>query len=147
MKVILLQDVGKVGRKHEIKEVADGFARNFLIARGKAAPATAEMVAKLKASIQASNAHASIAEAQFASLVKELSDKPLTLRAKANELGHLFASIDAKDLAAQISNLYRAPIDAKSIVLEEPLKSVGVHRIQLKQNKTTAEVAVVVEAE
>jgi large subunit ribosomal protein L9 len=147
MKVVLLQDVPKVGRKHEVKEVADGYARNFLLARGKAAPATPDMVAKINRAIANSTARADIAEAQFESLVREMGERPLVMRAKANELGHLFAAITADQLAKRIADNYHAPLDSKSVELAEPIKSVGEHSIILKYNKSTASVAVLVEGE
>lgn len=123
MKVILLKDVKGTGRAHEAVEVKDGHALNLLIPRGLAVPATA---AGLK---QAEQRSARVAEerAVQSKLIEErvaaLAEQKLTFTKKANEKGHLYDALDAKEIAAA------AELPEDVIRIEKPFKELGMHEV------------------
>lgn len=135
MQVILLQDVPKVGRKYELKNVADGFGRNFLIARGKAVladPAGKARIAKL----QAENAlHQEMEEKLLHSLLETLSKELTVIKAKANEEGHLFAGLKAKDLAEEINKIHHTSVAPSLLNIKKPIKSLGEYQVEMEQGR------------
>ncbi len=135
MQVILLQDVPKVGKRYELKEVADGFGRNFLIARGKAVIADAAGRARI-AKLQAERmAHQEMEEQLLKSLLAALAREPLVIKAKANEEGHLFAGLKAKDIALEVNKLHHANLTADLMEIKNPIKSLGEYQINIKQGR------------
>jgi large subunit ribosomal protein L9 len=137
MKVILLQDVPKLGQRHDIKDVADGFARNVLLPSGKVMLATPENLAKAerdranKAKLEAE------ADKTFQALVETLQAKPLTIILKANKDGHLFAALRADDIVRETKT---RGLDLRPdwIVLNQPIKTLGDHRLDLKRGTKKA---------
>ena len=131
MKVILLQDVAKVGRKYDVKEVSEGYAANFLFPRKLAAPATKEnenTILKKKSEIEAER------KAQEALLTKNISaldDAKVTIKAKADEKGHLYAKIHAKEIVEAIKSQLSLEIPEEYIKLKEPIKEVGKTELNL----------------
>ncbi len=145
MKVILLQDVAKIGRRHQVVEVPDGYARNKLIPMRAALPATPEQLSKLKAQVaQAQAQHASDAAALLASL-ERLSVTPLTITAAANEQGHLFKQVGAKDIAAAAAAA-GSPLPVSALMLDVPIKALGTHVLKVKTSVGDKELAVMVVA-
>jgi len=145
MKVILLEDVAKVGRKYEEKDLAPGFARNFLIARGKARlpqDFTAEQLKTLRATVGAS---AALKQKEVEEVMATLADQKITIQAKASEEGHLFAGIKATDIAEEILKTLKVNISADLIHLDHALKNVGVHTVKVG-DKNEIEVEIVAEA-
>ena len=144
MKVILLKDVVNVGQKGSVKEVSDGYAQNFLIARGLAEQATTEKITKLKnleeqeAKIRASEA------AALGALVQSLEGKQLEIKARATEKGGLFKAIGALDIARALLEQTEKNIPVEVIKLEKPLKEVGEHLVELVLGEARARVTVVV---
>ena len=132
MKVILLQDVAKVGRKHEIKDVNDGFARNFLLGNNKAIlanPANLSRVLGLKqGQIEQTKKTLTLVD-QF--LIKA-GESPLVIKVKANATGHLFASLHEKDIAEAVKKSLGVDLPADLIILDKPIKEVGETKIALK---------------
>jgi large subunit ribosomal protein L9 len=128
MKVILTKDVAKVGRRHEVKELADGFARNFIIARGLGVLATEKNLAKLKAE----HVEKAVQGDLLDKLVSGLSNKVVKLEAKASDKGHLFASIHLAQILQALKDQHRIEIPESMVILPEPLKTVGEHHIQIK---------------
>lgn len=131
MKVVLLQDVAKIGRKHAVVEVPDGYAQNQLIPRRLAKPATPE---NLKAALKDAADKKSAADVAFAKYQKTkeaLRDKKIVVRApQKNQQGHLFAAITKGEV---MSALNQAGIVADATMVEVPghLKEVGEHEIEL----------------
>ncbi|MFA6416028.1 MAG: 50S ribosomal protein L9 [Candidatus Paceibacterota bacterium] len=145
MKIILLVDVPKVGKRHEVKEVADGFARNVLLPAKKAVVATPEMIAKNKQD-QDQKAQSIAHEDQvFLDLIKKLREVDLTIMAKSGKGGHLFASIKADEIVASAKAL---GFDLKKdwIIISEPIKTVGEHQIELKRGGKSEKIKLVVVA-
>ncbi len=145
MKVILLQDVAKIGRRHQVVEVPDGYARNKLIPMRAALPATPEQLAKLKAQVvQAQAQHASDAAALLASL-EQLATTPLTITAAANAQGHLFKQVGAKDIAAAAAAA-GSPVPVAALQVAAPIKSLGVHAVAVKTSQGDKELVVTIVA-
>lgn len=146
MKLLLEQDVKGTGKKGEIVEVSDGYARNFLLPRKLAAPADAQAINA--ASIQKSAAaHRKFqAGMQARDLAKQLEGAAVTVRAKVGENGHLFGAITGKEIAAALKEQKQVDIDKKKIALAEPIRALGEYtvRVSLFEN-TFAAVKVVVE--
>lgn len=146
MKLLLEQDVKGTGKKGEIVDVSDGYARNFLLPRKLATPADAQAVNA--ANIQKSAAAHKKFQAGLAAreLAKQLEGAVITVQAKVGENGHLFGSITGKEVAAAIAEQKHIEIDKKKISLPEPIRALGEYnvRVSLYEN-TFALVKVVVE--
>lgn len=125
MKVVLLQDVRGVGRKHEVKVVNDGYARNFLIAKKLAVPSTPEVLAKKAAADSREEALVKKIHAEAARLAAE----PLEFRARANEQGDLFGGIGREEVLAALK---KKGYDAAGVELPRPIKTVGEHKITVR---------------
>lgn len=143
MKVILTKDVPKLGKKGELHEVSDGYARNFLLARGLATIATEgklRAVDKEKADVAARQKR-ELEQAQ--ELAASLKEKPLTIPARAGEGGKLFGSITSQDVAAALQQAHGMEVDKRKIQLDSPIKSLGEHRVKLRLHpKVNAEITV-----
>ena len=148
MKVLLEQDVKGTGKKGEIVDVSDGYARNYLLPRKLAAPADAQAVNA--ASIQKSAAAHRKFQAGVAArdVAKQLEGAVVTVRAKVGENGRLFGAITGKEIAAALKEQRQVEIDKKKIGLAEPIRALGEYtvRVSLFEN-TFAAVKVVVEKE
>ncbi len=146
MKVLLEQDVKGTGKKGEIVEVSDGYARNFLLPRKLAAPADAQAVNA--ASIQKSAAAHRKFQAGVAArdMAKQLEGIAVTVKAKVGDNGHLFGAITGKEIAAALLEQKQVEVDKKKIALSDPIRALGEYtvRISLYEN-TFANVKVVVE--
>lgn len=137
MDVILHTDVKGTGRKGEVKQVSDGYARNFLIKQGLATQATKDTIEKAK------QRH----EKLYRSKVKEkreqqkkeniLNGKTITLSKKGNEDGTLYASISAEDMQKAIQDQYDVHIHQKHIHTVSPIKTIGNHTIVINDQKST----------
>jgi large subunit ribosomal protein L9 len=129
MKIILNKEVDKLGTPGQVVDVADGYARNFLIPRGLAMPATKGAV---KHSERLRNTHdekvrKDLTEAQ--AIADKLTAKPVRVSARAGEDGRLFGSITLADVAGELETVAGVPIDRKQIRLPEPIRSVGTHEV------------------
>lgn len=138
MKLILLTDVPKIGRKHDVVWVADGYARNVLVPQKKAAyatPAAIKNVEHLKKA--AAQGHAKT-EGAFEAALVSLDGGVVTLAAKANERGHLFAGVDAEEIAAAVKQEKGMELNAGDIDLPSPLKEIGEYEIFVRRGERTA---------
>jgi large subunit ribosomal protein L9 len=128
MKVLFLKDVPKLGKKHDVKEVADGYARNFLLPKKLAEPATkdtVERVSKMKAEAAQMK---KVDEDLLMKNLKSLAETTITLLGKANEKGHLFASIHKEEILDALRKTGLS-VPAEYVELEKPIKEVGNHTI------------------
>jgi large subunit ribosomal protein L9 len=148
MKVLLLRDHDKLGKAGDVKNVADGYARNYLIPRGLAVLATqgalkqAETIHKAEEKRQAKL----FSEAQ--AVANQLIGTTLTFRALAGETGKLYGSITANDIAEAIQREKGIPVDKRRIELREPLRSLGTHTVPIRlASDLVPSVTVVVEPE
>ncbi len=132
MKVILKQDVKGLGKKEQMVEASDGYARNFLFPRGLAVEASATNVniMKTKKEAEANKKEKEIAQAK--ELAKKIKDITLTLKVKAGDNGKLFGSITSKDIAEAMKTQQKLEIDKKKLVMPDSLKSVGTFEVEVK---------------
>lgn len=132
MKVILKQDVKGLGKKEQMVEASDGYARNFLFPRGLAVEASATNVniMKTKKEAEANKKEKEIAQAK--ELAKKIKDITLTLKVKAGDNGKLFGSITSKDVAEAMKTQQKLEIDKKKLVMPDSLKSVGTFEVEVK---------------
>ncbi len=132
MKIILLQDVKSVGKKGDIIDANDGYARNFLIPKKMGVPANAENMntLKLQKSNEAKVAQEQLEEAQR--FAKELETKEVVLAIKAGEGGKTFGSVSSKEIATAYKEQCGITIDKKKIQLPESIKNFGVYEVKIK---------------
>jgi len=125
MKVILLQDVPRIGRRYDVKEVTPGYASNFLIPRDLAEPATAKKLSALKERKDNEQAKTEIQHKLLKKDLEKLDKKTVTIGVSANEQGHLFKGIHEGDILSAIEGELGCRFPEGSIKLEEALKTVG----------------------
>lgn len=128
MKIIFLKDVPRIGRKYEIKEVADGYGRH-LVAVKSAELATKDALARLEKKVLSTAAHQKIQADLLRKNLEALKDVTLTLVRAANEQGHLFASIHKREILDELERATRMAIHPDHLVLEKPIKELGTHEI------------------
>ena len=146
MKLLLEQDVKGTGKKGEIVEVSDGYARNFLLPRKLATPADAQAVNAASISKSAAAHKKFQAGVAARELAKQLEGAVVTVKAKVGENGHLFGSITGKEVAQAISEQKHVEIDKKKVALAEPIRSLGEYNIRVSLYENTfAQVKVIVE--
>ncbi len=131
MKVILLKDVRGVGQRHEIKEVADGYAINALFPNKSAEPATQQKIKQLEEQKAAHQAELQKQEEQLMHKLQMLREKSVTLSARATEKGGLFKAIAQKDIAKAIRGQHSLEIAESTIVLPVAIKTTGSHTVKL----------------
>lgn len=131
MKIILLQDVVNVGKKYEVKNVSDGFARNFLIPRILAKMTTAQTIQEIELTKKHGLKEKEIQQNLLEKNIESLQDLKISIKEKANEKGNLFASIDAKDISKILKKEHHFEIPAEMIELEKPIKQIGEHKIKV----------------
>ena len=132
MKIILLKDIPKLGRKYEVKNASDGHAVNFLIPRGLAVAATPENSRRFEAEKAKAEGERKVHEALLADNIKALEDTVLTVSGKANEKGHLFAGLHQAEIAGELAKQARIQLDPSFIQLDHPIKEIGEHMIEVK---------------
>ncbi len=132
MKVIFLKDVPRVGKRHEIKEVHDGYATNFLFPKKMAEPATQKAVNELERRKKEVMLGRAMEEEALMKNLAEIKGKVIKISGKANELGHLFSAIHKKEIIEALKNQHKAEIGEDFIVLEKPLKEVGEFEIPVE---------------
>ena len=135
MKIILLEDVKSLGKKGEIVDVSDGYARNFILPKKKGVEATGANLNTLK--LQKANQE-KIAQENFEAakeLAADLQKEPVEIKIKAGEGGKLFGAISSKEIAAAIKEQHGLDVDKKKIVLDEPIKTLGAHIVKIKLHK------------
>ena len=132
MKVILQQDVRGQGKKGQLVEVSDGYARNFLLPRKLAVPATAENVNTMKQQEKARKAQEAAEKAQAEALSKQLEGLTVKSPAKAGEGGRLFGAVTAKEISEALSAQHGLNIAKTKLVLDEPIKACGGYQIRAK---------------
>lgn len=132
MKVILLDNIKGVGKKDEVINASDGYARNFLFPKKLAVEANAENMAKLK-NKQASVQHKKDVEKEKAEeIANKLKDITLTIKVKAGENGRIFGGVTSKEISENLKQQYKIDIDKKKIVLNEAIKNLGVFNVSIK---------------
>jgi len=146
MKVILLADIAGLGRRFEIKEVADGYGRNFLLRNKKAELATPDALKSAEKKLAEMSAKETLKLEAAEKAVASLKGKTVKMKAKANEEGHLFAGLHLKDIAEAVKSQLGVSLDESAYDVPANLKSVGEHKISVKAGKMETELSVSVEA-
>ena len=132
MKVIFLQDVKGKAKKGDLKDVADGYARNFLIPKGLATAATADNLNTLKLQEKAKNAQIAAEKAEAREISQKLSGIQVIVKAKAGEGGKLFGSVTSQEISAALKEQHGIEIEKNKIVQAEPIKSYGNYILKAK---------------
>ncbi len=146
MKVILLTDVAKLGKRFDVKDVSSGHATNFLIPSKFAIAATAEALKSLDVQKKKAEGEKKVQEELLIKNLAELDGKTLTIKEKANKKGHLFAGLHREEIAKQIAKLTRIEIDPSNIMLDQPIKDLGEHTIEVKTEGKSAKFTLVIES-
>lgn len=132
MKVILLQDVKGTGKKGELVNVSDGYARNFLLPKKAAKEATAQAMSELK-NAEASKAFQIEEAKKVANASKKLIEgKSLSIKAKAGQGGRLFGSVTAKEISAELKKQFGLNVDKRKISLDTDIKAFGTYNAEIK---------------
>lgn len=131
MKVILLQDIRGQGKKGEMINVSDGYARNFLFPRKLAQEATADNVNTMRMNDKAKQEKEQRAREEAAALAAKLRDMTLTVYAKGGGAGRLFGSVTSQEIADAL-NAQGVALDKRKIVIEDTIKSVGLYTVKVK---------------
>ena len=132
MKIILKQDIRGKGKKGQMIEVAEGYARNYLIPRGLAVEATADAVNTMNLQAKAKAKADAEAKAEALAIAEKLKSCQVKLAAKGGEGGKLFGAITGKEIAAALAEQFSLTIDGKKLVLEQPIKSFGSYEVKAK---------------
>lgn len=132
MKVVLLQDIKGTGKKGELVNVSDGYARNFLFPRKLAREADAQALNELKNAEQSKKYKIETETAQAKENAEKLNDQTITIIGKAGKGGKLFGSVTSKEIAAELKNKYNITVDKRKIVLDSDIKSFGTYNCEVK---------------
>lgn len=132
MKVILKEDVKGLGKKEQMVEASDGYARNFLFPKGLAVEATASNmnIMKTKKEAEAHKKEKEISQAK--ELANKIKNITVTIKVKAGENGKLFGSITSKDVAEALKTQHKLDIDKKKLVMPDAIKSIGAFEVEVK---------------
>lgn len=132
MKVILLQDVKGKGKKGQMLEVSDGYARNFMLPRKLAIEATADAVNTMRMNDKAAAEKAARERAEALEVSKKLKAMTLVVKAKGGGAGRLFGSVTNQEIADALKAQSGISLDKRKIVISDPIKSVGTYTVQCK---------------
>ena len=132
MKVILTQDVRGKGKKGQMIEAAEGYARNFLLPKGMAVLATADAVNTMNLQAKAKAKADAEAKAAALEIAEKLKSCQVKIDAKGGEGGKLFGAVTGKEIAAALKEQYGMDVDSKKLVLDQPIKTFGSFEVQAK---------------
>ncbi|MFC5406685.1 50S ribosomal protein L9 [Cohnella soli] len=132
MKVIFLQDVKGQGKKGEIKEVSEGYARNFLLPKGVVQIATEGAKKTLTQQVASAQKKKDQEKEDAKALAAKLSEMTVTIKAKAGEGGRLFGAITSKQIAEGLEASHKIAIDKRKIELDDPIRTLGVTKVTVK---------------
>ena len=132
MKVILLQDVKGKGKKGQLIEVSDGYARNFMLPRKLATEATPDAVNTMRMNDKANQERIAREKAEAMETAKKLRELTVTVTAKGGGAGRLFGSVTNQEIADALKNQTGIALDKRKIVLSDPIKSVGTYTVTCK---------------
>ena len=132
MQVILLQDIKGVGKKDEIINANDGYARNYLLPKKLGVEANKENLSKLKAKNESKAYKKSVEKEEAQKIAEKLKGILLKISVKSGENGKIFGSITSKEIADNLKEQYGIDVDKKKIDLKEPIKSLGSFNVNIK---------------
>ena len=143
MKVILLKDVKGTGKKGEVKEVSDGYAKNFLLPKKMAVVADNTAVKELNEKNKAAENKAQKEYEAALALGKKMEEMNIVIYSKAGDAGRLFGSITSKDIAEQLKKQHEIVVDKRKVLLNEPIRTLGSMNVEIKiHQKVTTKIRV-----
>ncbi len=148
MKVVFLQEVPRVGKAGEVKEVADGYGRNFLLPQGLALPATPSIIREVEKQRQANTLRQAQSVAELVELAHVLEGKEINMKARVGTKDRLYGSITRADIVRELHHLTGVEVDKRKIVLPKPINRLGSHEITIRLAKDiTPQIKVTVEGD
>lgn len=147
MKVILQQDVKGKGKKGQMIEASDGYARNFLIPKKLAVPATTDNINTMKLQEKAKQAQIEREKAEAREIVKKLESCVVKVSSKAGAGGKLFGSVTNKEISDALKNQFDITIEKQKIVMADPIKSFGTYEVKCRMGYEISGIIHVVVAE
>ena len=148
MKLVLLQDVKNIGKKGAVVDVADGYARNFLLPKKLGTPATDGVLRSLNKEAAELKARQAREKELAQDLARQLESRPLQLSIRVGDNGKPFGSITSSDIAEAMAAQFSHKVDKKTISLKEPIKNIGEHHVAVKLHpEVTARLTVLLAAQ
>jgi len=148
MRVILLQDVSGLGRAGEVKEVADGYGRNFLLPKKLAEFASPSLLKRIEEQHQAEARRQLVADTEFLSLAQALEGVEVVIKAKVGAQGRLYGAVTSSDIAEGILRVLGHDIDKRKIELEEPIHQLGQYDVVVRlSGELVPKIKVIVEGD
>lgn len=145
VKVLLLGDVSKIGRKYDVKDVSDGYALNFLFPKGLAERATPERLRTIESErVRLESRKEAIEISLEVALQKDR--KPILIEVASNDKGHLFAALHEKDIALALTKQCGIEITHERVILKEPIRELGLHSASVRVMKGDFPIAIEVAA-
>lgn len=138
MKVVLTRDVKDIGTAGQVRDVSDGYARNYLFPRKLAVPATAAALKQVEAREQAAAKREAREEEQARALAQRLRDLPVRIFPKVGEQGRLYGSVTSADLAEALEKQLGRAVDRRKIDLHEPIRQLGEYEVPFRISRTVA---------
>ena len=135
MKVMFLQDVPNVARAGEIKEVADGYGRNFLIPKKLALLATSSVASMIEAQLKTKAREQAQTRAEVVELAEKLDGKEISLKARAGAKDRLYGSITSADIASELKDTLELVVDKRKIEFTEPIRQLGSYEVTVRLAK------------
>lgn len=132
MKIILADDIEKLGHKGDVVTVADGYARNFLIPKGMAFTATKGALRQAEMMQRARQERSEREKAEAAGKVGALATSPVYISARAGEEGRLFGSVTKADIARGIEDQLGEVVDKQKVLLDDPIRTLGTHEVEVR---------------
>lgn len=132
MKVILLDNIKGVGKKDEVINASDGYARNFLLPRKLAVEANAENMSKLKNKQDSVQHKKDVEKEKAEEIAKKLKDITVNIKVKAGDNGRIFGGVTSKEISESLKQQFKIDVDKKKIVVNETIKNLGVFSVQVK---------------
>lgn len=132
MKVILLQDIKGTGKKDQILEISDGYARNYLLPRKLAREATAEALNSIEKSKSADQHREAVRRAEAERLAREIKGKVIQLSVRGGDNGKIYGAVTNDQIAGALKEQLKVDVDKRKVEIEEPIKTAGQHFFTLK---------------
>lgn len=132
MKVILCADIKNVGKKDQVINASDGYARNFLFPKKLAVPADKENMSKLQAKQEAKQYKKNLELEDAKKIAEKINQITLKIKTKSGENGKIFGSITSKEIVQNLEEQFKIVVDKKKVNLKEPIKSLGTTIVELK---------------
>lgn len=132
MKVILLDNIKGVGKKDEVINASDGYARNFLFPKKLAVEANAENMSKLKNKQDSAQHKKDVEKEKAEEIAKKLKDITVNIKVKAGDNGRIFGGVTSKEISESLKEQFKIDVDKKKIVLNDTIKNLGVFNVSIK---------------